>query len=569
MSARLSILLLAGAAILFMTQCGSDGDRPTEDAGKASAKAPVSPVRLTDVTKAVGIDFVHHKEVTGKKRIYETMGSGAVWLDYDSDGWPDVFFVDGSPEGHCRLYRNDQGRFVDVTEKTGTGVVCRGMGAVAGDYDGDGHVDLYITAFGPNTLLRNRGDGTFEDVTEAAGVGDDAFGSSAAFFDGDGDGDLDLYVVNYLDYGEHNWQKDPCYQKRYPVFCPPSEYEGAFDVYYRNEGGRRFVDGTQEAGFGRAAVENEGHPEAGKGLGVSCADFDDDGDIDLYVANDTTINFLYRNDGGRFVDIAFPAGVGLDTRGVALAGMGVDFGDFDHDQRADLIVTNFQKEPNTLYRNDGEGFFRELSQRLGLRESAFSSLGFGVVFADLDRDGWCDLFVANGHVYDNVEEFDASATSAQLDHLLINHGGERFELMQGESAGDVATIRRVGRGVSVADFDRDGDLDVLVTNCGSAPILYRNDPAKKAHWIALRLVARESANSDAIGARVIVKASGQEQMQERRTGTSYLSQNEGLLFYGLGDATQVDSIRVRWPDGTWQDVENVPLDQITTIEKAE
>lgn len=566
MSLRWSRMGLLVASLALGASCGDGSpDRERVESQTVEAAAVASPVTWTDVTRAVGIDFVHRQEVSGKKRIYETMGSGAAWLDYDSDGWPDVFFVDGSPEGGCRLYRNDAGRFLDVTEVSGTGIRCRGMGVTAADYDADGHVDLYVTAHGPNTLLRNRGDGSFEDVTEAAGVGDPHFGSSAAFFDGDGDGDLDLYVVNYLDYGEHNWAKDPCYQKRFPVYCPPSEYEGGWDVYYRNEGDGTFVDASAEVGIGRAAVERGDHPEAGKGLGIACADYDDDGDQDAYIANDTTINFLYRNDEGRFADVAFRAGTGLDTRGAALAGMGVDFGDYDGDGDLDIIVTNFQQEPNTLYHNDGDGYFRELSQRTGLRESAFNSLGFGVVFADFDRDGWPDLFVANGHVYDNVEEFDASVTSAQRDHLLINRGGERFEDIA-PLAGDLAKIRRVGRGAAVADYDRDGDLDLLVTNCGAAPVLYRNDPKRAGHWVGLTL-SQPGPNREAVGARVIVRAGDRELLQERRTGHSYLSQSEAMLFFGLGEADAIDEVRVRWPDGEWQSFESVPIDARSTLRR--
>ncbi len=568
MSIRMALGLLLCFAALSATEGCSEGDGKgpanTETEELSSPKV-VSPVRFTDVTRAVGIDFVHRREHSPKKRIFETMGSGAAWLDFNSDGWPDLFFVDGSREGGSRLYLNLEGRFEDVTKAANARVTGWGMGVTAADYDADGHIDIYVTAHGPNHLLRNRGDGSFEDVTEQAGVGDTHFGSSAAFFDGDGDGDLDLYVVNYLDYGEHNWGKDPCYQKRFPVFCPPSEYAGAWDVYYRNEGNGTFVDATREAGFGQAAVERGDHLEAGKGLGIACADFDDDGDQDVYVANDTTINFLYLNQGGRFVDVSFKAGVGLDTRGSALAGMGVDFGDYDRDGRLDIIVTNFQKEPNTLYRNDGGGFFRELSQRLGLRESASNSLGFGVVFADFDRDGWADLFVANGHVYDNVEQFDSSTASAQRDLLLINHDGERFEDVA-SAAGDIANIRRIGRGAAVADYDHDGDLDLLVTNCGEAPILYRNEPLQPGHWVGIRLRGN-GANLEAIGARVVVVAGGVERAQERRTGHSYLSQSEELLYFGLGDVDEIDEVRVRWPGGEWQSFGAVPVDDVATLSR--
>ncbi len=480
----------------------------------------------------------------------ETFGSGVVIFDYDGDGDNDVLFVDsgalpgydGEP-GRTVLFRNDlaatgEPHFVDVTAEAGVALKAYGMGAVAGDVDGDGDLDLYLTAYGPNVLLRNEGDGTFRDVTAEAGVGDPLWSSSAAFADVDGDGDLDLYVANYVlfDLAVHPLCGET--ESGLASYCHPAIFPGLPDHFYRNRGDGRFEEATAAAGF---------PSDDGKGLGVIFGDVDADGLDDLYVANDTTPNFLYRNRGnGTFEDISFLSGTALNADGKAEAGMGVDFQDLDQDELPELVVTNFDLETNGLYGNLGGGLFFDRRFVARIAEPSLYRVGFGVAFADLDRDGDADLVIANGHIISNIEQFPDKKgnTYRQPNQVLENDGEGHFR--EDKQAGLDAV--RSSRGLAVGDLDGDGDQDLVISNSDEPAEVYENVSPDPGGGFAVSL-AQASGNRFAIGALVRLAAGGRRQAQEVRTASSYLSQNELARRFGLGGAARVDSLEVRWPDG--------------------
>ena len=574
-------------------------------------------------TSAWGLDFAHTSGARGDYFLFETMGAGAAFFDYDDDGLVDLYLVDGfdlpdwtrqivpinlarqDQEGywvtedyapplrfegqadsamyvllqatsqnpqHNRLYRN-QGldRFADVTQEAGVGDTGYGMGCAVGDYDNDGHADLYVTNYGPNALYHNQGDGRFNNVTEEAGVGDPHWSTSAAFVDYDQDGDLDLYVVNYLDFTLKNNRicggsldarsevggrvRKIAPERR--TYCSPRRYNGAPDVLYRNEGNGCFIDITREAGV---------FSLFGKGLGITTGDLDDDGAIDLYIANDGTRNFLYHNDGdGSFTDIALRAGAAYNAAGQAEAGMGVDAGDFDNDGDLDLFATHFSHESNTLYRNDGANTFADISEEAGLAQPSLPFLGFGTFFFDADNDGDLDLFVANGHVRDRVQLIQPDLRYAQTNQLFENTSGGAY-IDASAFSGPIFQDAHVSRGAAFADIDNDGDLDVLVTNCNEPARLYRNQLTSGAHWLSLRLIGTR-ANRDAIGARVRLTCGARTQVREVHTSGTYLSANDVRLHFGLGNCTEVDGLEIRWPDGSRQEMRRVPIDQVLVVEQ--
>jgi hypothetical protein len=510
-------------------------------AAVASSQDRAQPFAFTDITAAAGIDFVHVSGETGRKYLVESMGSGAVFFDYDGDLDPDLYLVNGGAlpgfvaAGPVQgaLYRNEgRGRFTDVTAASGLAHEGYGMGAVAGDYDNDGDQDLFVTHFGRDRLFRNNGDGTFTDVTEKAGVGNPLWGSSAVWSDLDGDGDLDLFVANYVD-----WSVDKnslCYRrgaaKPEPLYCPLNQFQGVPDELYRNRG-----DGTFEAVGKEAGVALT----TGKGLGVVALDENVDGLPDLFVANDQVPNFLFRNLGGmRFADVALEVGVAYDANGSALAGMGVDAGDYDQDGDLDLYVTNFEGEHDSLYRRDDKGFFTEVSAPARLMLPSMKTLSFGTAFADLDNDSLLDVVVANGHL-----ESVGGAPQAQPKQLFRNLGQGLFEEARPSGGGFDGV--GIGRGLALADIDGDGDQDVLVTNNRGRAQLLRND-TPSGNVLRLLLVGRRS-NRDAVGARLLVDLGDVRQVFEVRSGSSYLSQNERIVHIGLGNRSRVEGIRIRWP----------------------
>jgi len=569
---RLGLLLIAstGAWLVACDARGRDAApaRRPPAAGEPVAAQPEG-ARFEDVTAEAGIRFVHVNGATGQKYILETLGSGVCVFDYDGDGLQDIYFVQSgrlpgfTPRGPLRsaLYRNlGHGRFEDVTERAGVAGPDRyGFGCAAADIDGDGDRDLYVTYYGPNVLYRNNGDGTFTDVTEKAGVGCPLWSTSAAFADADGDGDLDLYVANYVAFDEKN--NLYCGENRpgWRTICHPRNFDSQPDVFYRNRGDGTFEDATRAAGFADTT---------GKGLGVVWGDYDGDGDQDIYVANDDTPNFLWRNRGnGVFDEVGALAGVALSEDGIPQAGMGTDMADYDGDGRLDLFVTNLAGETNELYHNDGNGLFSDHTFVSGLGGPSLLDLGFGTFFFDPDNDGDLDLFVANGHIIDNIGLYSDTITFEQRAALYRNLGDGRFERLA-YPAGSALERRYVGRGAVAFDYDDDGDEDLLLTQNNGPALLLRNAGGPARHWMTLTL-SGAPPNRDAVGATVTVTARGASRVRYARTGSSYLSQGDRRLHFGLGDAGAIERVVVRWPGraGFEEEFAGVPADRFVTLEQ--
>ncbi len=526
-----------------------------------AAEVEKTDIVFTDQARATGVHFVHVNGASEEKHLPETMGAGGLFLDYDSDGDLDIYlvnsgsFIDDKVDQSATnaLYRNDgDGTFTDVTETAGVAGGGYGMGCISADYDNDGDPDLYVTNFGQNRLYRNNGDGTFTDVTAQAGVGDPRWSVSASFGDLDRDGDLDLYVANYLDYALET--EHPCYLKGIRMYCGPYEYPGERDTLYRNNGDGSFTDITESAG-----VMNQG-----KGLGVLFTDYNGDGYPDIFVANDAIEDFLYQNNGdGSFTDVAKAVGVAYNSEGITTASMGIANGDYDSDGLLDLFVTTFSLEVNSLFHNDGNGFYTMTTFDVGLAEPSFAALGFGTQFVDCDNDSDLDLFVANGHVWDNVGQITPGLAYKQPCQLFRNDGQGQFSEVT-KHAGQFFALRRVARGTAIGDYNNDGRLDVLVTYCGESPALLRNDSVSRNHWIGIKLVGTQS-NRDGIGSKVRIHAGDKMQVKEVTCGGSYASDSDHSLHFGLGAQTTVQRIEVTWPNGDIQTLENHPADQVMTI----
>ena len=517
-------------------------------------------VRFTDATVELGIQFRHTNGESGQKYFIEPIGSGVALFDFDNDSDLDLYLVNGSdlpgaispmPPTNV-LYRNDGDIFTDVTVEASVGDTGYGLGCCVGDYNNDGFTDLYVTNYGANVLYHNNGDGTFTDVTESAEVGGNQFSSGCAFVDLDADGYLDLYVVNYVQF---DLETNPeCTRQGVRTYCTPEALQGAADILYRNNGDRTFTDVTAKAGISGAN---------GKGLGIVCGDIDNDGDLDIFVANDTTPNFLYRNDSDTAIQMtedALFAGVALSEEGRAYSGMGANLGDFDNDGYLDIVITNFQDQTNSLYHNAQSGFFNEVSFAKGIGERSLRYLAWGVDFVDFNNDGWLDLFVANGHLDDNVAEIDPIGTYAQPNQLFLSNGGINFV----ESVDVAIANRKVSRGTAFGDIDSDGDVDIVVSNLKDAPTILRNDSDNISRWLSVKLVGTH-CNRDAIGARVTLVSGGSTQIREVKSGSGYLSQNDLRLHFGLGDATRVDKLTVRWLCGKVQTLQDVETNRVIVI----
>jgi enediyne biosynthesis protein E4 len=510
--------------------------------------------RLADVTQSAGIDFRHNSGAYGGKLLPETLGGGCAFIDYDADGWPDILLVNGMDwPGHrrqrstLRLYRNNRnGTFTDVTKAAGLDVELYGMGVAVGDYDNDGFPDLLITCVGQNRLFRNTGKGTFVDVTRASGLGGrEAFSTSAMWVDVDRDGHLDLFVCNYV-----RWSTERdvfcSLDGRQKSYCTPEAYRGETCWLFRNRGNGTFEDVTATCGI---------FDSSSKSLGVALVDDDQDGWPDIFVANDTEPNKLYRNQrSGRFKDVALAAGVALSEDGKARAGMGVDVGDIDGSGRPAIAITNFEGEMIGLYRAEAAGRFRDVATRAGVGQPSRNRLGFGCLFADLDLDGDLDLVVANGHIDDTVRNIPGNLGHAQPPHLFVNDGG-RFRDVASSVGGGFAQPR-VGRGLACADFDRDGDVDILLTTNNGPAVLFRNDQTAGNRSLRLRLVGVTS-NRDAIGATVRIFHGGTSQQRMVRGGSSYLSQSELPLTFGVGRRDVVERVVITWPNGRTEEHRNV------------
>lgn len=554
---------LALALLVMMT-----GLRAGQPRVPSKASGVRHPVVFTDVSKAAGIAFVHVNGASAQKFLVETMGSGGLFFDFDGDGWVDLFLVDGgsladarqNAAARHRLYRNrGDGTFADATERSG--IVHReyGMGACAADSDNDGLVDLYVTGMGGNRLYRNAAAGRFRDVTSAAGVAASGWSTSCAFGDVDKDGFVDLFVTRYLDAGIANNRFCGEPSRRLRVYCHPLNYRPLSSVLYHNNRNGTFTDVSGDAGISSSG---------GNGLGVVIADYDDDGWPDIFVANDSLPNTLYRNDGrGRFREGALLAGVAVANDGKPRAGMGTDFGDYDGDGRLDLIVTNHEFEMTTLFRNLGRGLFADATTESGLGLPTLPFVGFGTALYDYDNDGRLDVAITNGHVVDNTAQVRAGSKHAQRRLLFHNAGGRRF-VEEGGSSGTGFATEKVGRTLAFADVDNDGDLDLLVTNNGQSADLLRNDGGNRNHALAVRLVGKQS-NRDAIGARVVAKVGASTQVGEIKAGSSYLGQNDTRVHFGLGTAPRADRLEVRWPGGRSETFQQVQAGAIITIVEGE
>ena len=521
--------------------------------------------RFAEVTVEAGVDFRYVNGARGHKYMPEPMGSGAAFFDGDGDGDLDLYIINGTfldtvfrdevPTN--ALYRNrGDGTFEEATYEAGVGDEGYGMGVGVGDYDNDGDADLYVTNYGPNVLYRNRGNGIFEDVTEAAGVGDEGWGTNAAFVDYDNDGDLDLYVANYMNFCVENNRE--CYQSTVRAYCGPTAYPGQTGVLYRNDGNSDFADVTAQAGLVSTA---------GRQLGAVFADYDDDGDQDLFVPNDKTPNFLFENGGdGRFEEIGAIAGIAYNEDGVAESAMGADWGDYDNDGHLDIVVATFQWLANTLYRNEGNGFFMDVTYRARIGKESLPYLGMTVAFLDYDSDGYLDLFLANGHLDENVEEYDSGTRYAQKNQLFRNQGGGRFEEVT-DRAGTGMQVERVSHGAAFGDYDDDGDVDIFVSDSDTPHCtLLRNDGGNANHWLTVRTVGRWS-NRDGIGARIRVTAGDLVQVKEVRSTYGYLSASDMRVHFGLGKRKRAERMEIRWPSGTVQVMENVAANQFLIVEE--
>jgi hypothetical protein len=512
-------------------------------------------VRLTDVTAAAGIRFQHNSGAFGAKYLPETLGAGCAFLDYDGDGWLDIVLVNGCDwSGHKRrrttlsLYRNNRnGTFTDVTAAAGLDIEMYGMGVAVGDYDNDGWPDLFLTAVGQSRLFRNTGKGSFVDVTRKAGLaGRTGFSTSAMWVDFDRDGFLDLFVCNYVQWSEPN-DVFCSLDGKNKSYCTPEAYRGATCWLFRNRGDGTFEDVTAKSGV---------FDTSSKSLGVALIDYDRDGWPDILVANDTQPNKLYRNRGnGTFEEIGVRAGIAFSEDGRARAGMGIDAADFLNAGASGLAITNFDNEMLALYRAGPTGPFRDISRTSGVGQASINTLGFGCVFADLDLDGRLDLPVVNGHIDATVRTIRANTGYAQPPHLFVNQGDGRFRDAAAEAGSDFASPK-VGRGLACGDFDNDGDVDLLVTTNQGAAFLYRNDVANGNRSFRLRLTGVKS-NRDAIGAVVRVRTPEGAQMQTVRSGSSYLSQSDLALTFGLGQRDVVDTVVVEWPSGVTQEFRKV------------
>jgi len=538
----------------------------------AWAQAPGVMIRLVDVAEQAGLTLVNVCGGPSKDYIVEVNGNGAALFDYDNDGDLDALIVNGSTLANishggdqmASLFQNDgKGRFADVTAASGIRARGWGMGTCVADYDNDGFQDIYITAFGPDVLLRNHGDGTFTDITTRARVGDPRWSTNCAFADYDRDGDLDLYVANYVAFSEKTIPKRgataDCKYMGIDVMCGPKNLAGEPDVLFRNNGDGTFTDVTIAAG-----IVDPGH----YGFGVIFSDLNDDGWPDIFVANDSVPNLLFRNNrDGTFSEIGLSSGLALNGDGKAQASMGADAADYDRDGRVDVFVTNFSQDYNTLSQSSAEGFFTDVSHPAGVVPPSLAYLGWGTGFVDFDNDGLLDIFVANGHVYPEMDRIGGATKYRQRKQLFRNQGNGRFRDVTTEVGGGLL-IEKSSRGAAFGDLDNDGDVDVLVINMNDRPTLLRNDTDSGNNWVALKLEGA-SVNRNAIGARVWLEQEGATQLADVRSGGSYLSHNDMRVHFGLGRSGTVSPVKVRWPDGTLERFEGLSPNRIHVIRQGQ
>jgi enediyne biosynthesis protein E4 len=525
-----------------------------------SAQSVATPgFRLADVTNAAGIQFRHNSGAYGGKLLPETLGSGCAFLDYDADGWQDILLINGMDwpqhkrqRSTLRLYRNNRdGTFTDVTHRAGLDVEMYGMGVAVGDYNNDGFADILVTCVGQNRLFRNTGKGTFTDVTAKSGLDNRlGFSTSALWFDYDRDGLLDLFVCNYVKWSaEHDVFCS--LDGKHKSYCTPEAYRGETCWLFHNRGDGTFEDVTAKSGI---------FDTSSKSLGVAMLDYDRDGWPDLLVANDTQPNKLYRNQrNGTFKDFAVEAGIAFSAEGKARAGMGVDAADFDHSGFPGVAITNFDNEMIGLYRPAANGTYNDVAVQAGVGLASQNTLGFGCAFLDANLDGALDLVVANGHIDDTVRNIRGNVGYAQPPQIFLNNGQGKFQDVAA-ATGEAFIQPKVGRGLCYADFDRDGDLDILMTTNNGPAYLYRNDQQAGNHSIRFRLTGTKS-NRDAIGAMVRIEHEGSTQERLVKGGSSYLSQSELPLTFGLGKRDKIDRVTIEWPSGNTEEHKNLAAGQ--------
>jgi hypothetical protein len=527
-----------------------------------------SAVTFVDVAHSAGIAFRHDNAASPQKYLIETMGSGCGWIDYDQNGLLDLYLVNGAatavyaPQQRLcsSLYRNNgDGTFTDVTAKAGVGAEgLFGMGVAVGDYDNDGFPDLFVLGYGRCILYHNNGDGTFTDVTAGAGVQNSGlWASSAAWFDYDNDGRLDLVIANYVDWSpEHNFycgDRGPGMRS----YCHPDDYHGQPPTLFHNNGDGTFTDVSKSSGLGL---------KGGNGLGVVTFDYDNDGWQDIFIANDHMPNFLFHNNrDGTFREVGYVAGVAVSADGQFEAGMGTDAADTTGSGRLDLIVAHLDMQLARIYQNMGDQTFEDATLRSKLSYSTYHISTFGARFMDYDNDGWRDLFLANGHVLDNIERYHADTKYAEPKMLFRNIGHGIFENVS-DRLGPDFQLPRVSRGAAIADFDNDGDLDILVNNCGQQPQLLRNDGGNANHWVEIFLIGTKS-NRDGVGARLKVVAGDLVLFDQRKGGMSYQSAQDPRLHFGLGAHSSVDSLEILWPSGRATNLTKVKADQIIAVKE--
>jgi hypothetical protein len=525
------------------------------------------PIVFTDVTAQAGISFKHNSGAFGKKYLPETMGSGACFLDYDNDGWQDIFLVNSMdwPEHKTgksfpALYHNNHdGTFTDVTQKAGLAVEVYGLGCAAADYDNDGDIDLYVTTVGSNHLFRNLGNGKFADLTTKAGVADPGFSASAVWFDYDNDGKLDLFVAHYIDWSIETDQYCSLDNKN-KSYCTPQRFKGQSSTLFHNKGDGTFENVTKKAGL---------YDPTSKALGGALLDYDNDGWLDLFVSNDTEPNKLYHNNhNGTFTDVAVAAGIAYSDAGTVRAGMGTDAGDYDNSGWQGLVIGNFTNEGMALYHNDGSGLFTDEAPATGISRISTKSLTFGSFFFDYDLDGMLDILAVNGHVSDDISVVQPNVKYAQPPHVFRNLGKSKFEEAT-QNLGPALQRAIVGRGAAYADFDNDGDLDLLVMANNGAARLLRNDNGNQNDMLRVKTVGTRS-NRDGIGAKVTVKTKkGARLFAMVKTGSSYLSQSELPLTFGLGkpEDGKTVSLEIVWPSGQWDKIADVKPNQFITVKE--
>jgi hypothetical protein len=563
-------IVVALGTVVLLAQRPTAATTQRRGTPRLTQPAPQHPTdQFVEVSQPAGIRFTLTSGGPEKKYIIEAKGGGGIaWIDYDNDDHPDLFFVNGSTFEHwrrgtsprSRLYRNNgDGTFTDVSPSSGLDRTGWGMGVCAADFDNDGNSDLYVTYYGGNVLYRNLGGGKFSDVTKQAGVSGHGWGMGCAFGDFDNDGFLDLYVANYVDIdieklGEPGSAPN-CTYRSIATFCGPRGFTGGRDILYRNNGDGTFTDITEKAGI-----------DAGMcfGLGVVMGDYNRDGRLDIYVANDSTPSALYKNNGdGTFTDVGAEAGVAYSAEGQEQAGMGVEFGDYDNDGWLDLVKGNFSDDTKNLYRNNGDATFADQTYFAGLGDVAWLFTTFGAEFLDFDNDGWKDILLANGQTFPQMDKYPTGITYAERNMLFRNLRDGRFEEV-GLRSGPGLALKKVSRGLATADYDNDGDVEFAISNMNDSPDLIRRARKSSHHSILLRLIGTKS-NRSGIGAKVRVVAGGLTQFDEVRSGGSYLSSPDLRVHFGLGAATRVDRIEIAWPSGERDVIENATADRILTV----